>query len=54
MSIRRQLPDHARDPADLPGRGIVRLAAWLAPAERRDEWVAEWIGELDHREQVFD
>jgi predicted permease len=27
----------------------VRLAAWLAPAERRAEWIAEWIGELDHR-----
>jgi len=25
---------------------ILRIASWLAPAEQREEWLAEWIGEL--------
>jgi putative ABC transport system permease protein len=30
----------------VPGMGLVRLAAPLVPERRRDEWVAEWDGEL--------
>ena len=43
------MPERAPGGPSLPGSGIVRLAAWLAPAERRDDWVAEWVGELHHR-----
>ena len=32
----------------MPGTGVIRLAARLAPADRRDDWTAEWIGELHH------
>ena len=31
-----------------PGCTLVRLIARIVPAWRRDEWIAEWHGELDH------
>lgn len=33
--------------ANPPGSTLVRLAARLLPASRRDEWIAEWIAELE-------
>jgi putative ABC transport system permease protein len=33
----------------IPGGAILRLVARLVPVERRDEWLAEWHGELAHR-----
>src|SRR4051794_39911376 len=43
--------DHFADlssqvPTDVPGLALVRLAARLVPGSRRDEWIAEWAGEL--------
>jgi len=33
--------------ARLPGATLVRLAAHLLPAAHRDEWVAEWLAEVE-------
>jgi len=31
----------------LPGERLVRLAALVLPDSHRDEWIAEWLAELD-------
>jgi len=42
-------PTRDATPADpVPGLALVRLAAWIVPADRRVEWTAEWEGELHH------
>ena len=35
-------------PTGIPGLALVRLAARVVPADCRDEWIAEWAGELAH------
>src|SRR5215208_3083512 len=40
-------PD-AAPPDPVPGLALVRFAAWIVPASRRAEWIAEWEGELHH------
>jgi putative ABC transport system permease protein len=46
-SPRDALPD-LPDLPDVPGLALVRLAARVVPADRRDDWIAEWTGELAH------
>ncbi|MES2305733.1 MAG: ABC transporter permease [Gemmatimonadota bacterium] len=35
-----------RVPRDPPGSALVRLLSWLVPHDCREEWLAEWHGEL--------
>ena len=37
----------AHDQGRLPGETLVRLAAYALPASRREEWLAEWLAELE-------
>ena len=39
-------PSHPSSRVDPPGLALVRLLAPVVPRWRRDEWVAEWEGEL--------
>lgn len=38
--------------ANVPGARIVRAVAQLVPASHRDEWLAEWMGEVAHTWQT--
>ncbi|HEV7991489.1 MAG TPA: ABC transporter permease [Gemmatimonadaceae bacterium] len=41
-------PEHLPPQTPPPGLALVRLFAPIVPSHRREEWIAEWNGELQH------